>query len=370
MKNAIILFLLFVFIQAANAQIINSPGGKLSLSFSLSENGEPLYSLSIGKKTVLKPGHLGIKLEGQADFIKGFSVSAADTTSKDETWNPVWGEVKEIRSRYKELAVTLNQAGNDNRKIIIRFRLFDDGLGFRYEFPEQKGLQYFTVTDEVTEFNLTGDHKTFWIPGDYDSNEYDYSVTPLSRVNALRGNTSAEISVKTLVADICVQTPLMMKTTDGLYINIHEAALVNYPAMNLLVNKASFCLTSQLVPNAVGTKAYLQTPCHTPWRTVIVSDKAADILASKMILNLNEPSKISDVSWIKPMKYVGIWWGMHVGTMSWNYADVRNVKIGETDWTKLTPNGRHGATTENTKKYIDFAASHHMDGVLVEGWNI
>lgn len=355
---------------AVNAQTIKSPSGRLNLSFSLSPAGEPVYELKSGSKPVLEPGKLGIKVKGKENFVNGFAVVKTDTSSFNEVWEPVWGEVKNIRNNYRELAVTLQQPAAKNRMLIIRFRLYDDGLGFRYEFPEQNELQYFTVTDEVTEFNLTGDHKTFWIPGDGDTNEYDYSTSKLSEVDAFRGHHVGDNSNRDILAQNAVQTPLMMKTSEGLYINIHEAALVNYPAMNLLVDKNTFTLTSILISDAVGTKAYLQTPCHTPWRTVIVSDKAADVLASKLILNLNEPSKIKDVSWIKPMKYVGIWWGMHVGTMSWNYADVRNVKIGETDWTKLTPNGRHGATTENTKRYIDFAAKHHMDGVLIEGWNI
>ncbi len=352
------------------AQTITSPSGNLSLTFSITSTGEPAYSLNMGSKTVIEISRLGIALEGKTDFINGFSVERIDTAVVDETWKPVWGEVKEIRNHYKELAVTLTQAAEKNRKLIIRFRLFDDGLGFRYEFPEQKDLQYFTVTDELTEFNLTGDHNTFWIPGDYDTNEYTYSQTPLSKIDAYQGKSEHEISVKSMIAKTAVQTPLMMKSSDGLYINIHEAALVNYPAMNLFVDTKTFTLTSRLVPNAVGTKAFLQTPCHTPWRTVIVSSKAADILASKIILNLNEPTKYEDVSWIEPMKYVGIWWEMHVGKSSWNYADVNNVKLNGTDWAKLTPNGRHGATTENTKRYIDFASKHGFGGVLVEGWNI
>lgn len=352
------------------SQTITSPAGNLSLTFSITSTGEPAYSLNMGSKTVIEISRLGIALEGKTDFINGFSVEKIDTTVVDETWKPVWGEVKEVRNHYRELAVTLTQAAEKNRKLIIRFRLFDDGLGFRYEFPEQKDLQYFTVTDELTEFNLTGDHNTFWIPGDYDTNEYTYSHTPLSKVDAFQGKSEHEISVKSMIAKTAVQTPLMMKSGDGLYINIHEAALVNYPAMNLFVDTKTFTLTSRLVPNAVGTKAFMQTPCYTPWRTVIVSSKAADILTSKIILNLNEPTKYDDVSWIEPMKYVGIWWEMHVGKSSWNYADVNNVKLIGTDWAKLTPNGRHGATTENTKRYIDFAAKHGFGGVLVEGWNI
>jgi hypothetical protein len=248
--------------------------------------------------------------------------------------------------------------------------LFDDGLGFRYEFPEQKDLKYFIVADEKTEFNLTGDHKAFWIPGDYDTNEYAYSTTKISEVDATKGTAVQEIAFKSPKAANAVQTPLMMKTSDGLYVNIHEAALINYPAMNLTIDRQTFGLSSHLVPDAFGNKAYMQAPHKTPWRTIVVSDKAADILASRLILKLNEPSRIRDVSWIKPQKYVGIWWEMHVGKASWNYADVGNIKLAETDWASLKPNGRHGATTANTKRYIDCAARHGFDSVLVEGWNV
>jgi hypothetical protein len=367
--NKKFLLIFFLFTMNMQAQTIKSPNGNLSLSFALSNEGEPTYSLFFKNNSVIETSKLGIKLQDQADFLNGFTIESVDRVKVDETWNPAWGEVKEIRNNYKELTITLKQASN-NRKFILKFRLFDDGLGFRYEFPEQNRFQYFVIDDELTEFNLTGDHKTFWIPGDYDTNEYDYSTTALSEIDATRGKLSTEISVKSLIADNAVQTPLMMKTKDGLYINIHEAALVNYPAMDLLVDKKTFSLKSQLVPNAVGSKAFMQTPCYTPWRTIIVSDKAVDILASKTILNLNEPSKLKDVSWIKPTKYVGIWWAMHIGTMGWNYSDVNNVKLGETDWSKLLPNNRHGATTKNTKKYINFASRHKLDAVLVEGWNI
>ena len=248
--------------------------------------------------------------------------------------------------------------------------MFNDGLGFRYEFPRQESLAYFTVTDENTEFALAGNHKTFWIPGDYNSNEHAYTTSKLSEVSSSKGRNAIEISTKSLIGNDAVQTPLMMKSDDGLYINIHEAALVDYSAMNLIVNKKTFVLTSHLVPDAAGNKAYMQTPCKTPWRTIIVSDKAADILESKIVLNLNEPSKISDASWIKPQKFVGVWWEMHVDKSSWNYSDERNTKLDQTDWKSLKPNGRHGATTERVKKYIDFAAQNGIQGVLVEGWNI
>ena len=364
--------LLFIWLTgfAAFGQSIQSPDSKLSLSFALTGDGEATYQLSLAGRQVLQKSKLGIELKDQPSFSKGFTILKADTSQKDETWEPVWGEVKRIRNYYNELTVTLQQAAHKNRMMIIRFRLFNDGLGFRYEFPEQTELKYFTVSDEGTEFSLTGDHKTFWIPGDYDTNEYAYSTTKLSEIDSTKGNAAQEITARWVIPGHAVQTPLMMKTADGLYINIHEAALVNYPAMNLMVNKNTFRLSSHLVPDPVGNKAYLQAPAKTPWRTIVVSDKAADILNSRIILNLNEPSKTRDVSWIKPQKYVGIWWGMHVGTMSWNYADVANIKLAETDWSTLKPNGKHGATTVNTKRYIDFAAKHGFAGVLVEGWNV
>jgi hypothetical protein len=366
------ILILFVWLSSLNAvaQSIQSPDGKLSLVFGLTADGEPTHQLSYGGRPVLQKSKLGIELKDQPAFTKGFTIVKADTSQTDETWEPVWGEVRQIRNHYKELTVTLQQPAHKNRRMIIRFRLFNDGLGFRYEVPEQTDLKYFIVSDEKTEFNLTGDHKTFWIPGDYDTNEYIYSTTKLSEIDATRGKAAQEIAFRWVIAANAVQTPLMLKTSDGLYINIHEASLVNYPAMNLIVDKQTFSLSSHLVPDAVGNKAYLQAPTKTPWRAIVVSDKAADILASKLILNLNEPSKIRDVSWIKPQKYVGIWWEMHIGTGSWNYADVANIKLAETDWASLKPNGKHAATTANTKRYIDFAAQHGFDGVLVEGWNV
>jgi hypothetical protein len=355
---------------ATAAQTIQSPGGAVTLSFALTPTGEPIYRLSYREKLIVSDSKLGIELKGQPSFTSGFTVEKADSSITDETWEPVWGEVKRIRNNYRELAVSLRQAGPPERRLVLRFRVFDDGLGFRYEVPQQSGVKYLVVADEKTEFGLTGDHKTFWIPGDYDTNEYAYSTTKLSEIDSSKGRTVQEISTKAVIGDHAVQTPLMMKTTDGLYINIHEAALLNYPAMHLMVDRQSFRLTSQLVPDAVGNKAYLQAPCKTPWRTIVVSDKATDIIASKLILNLNEPSRIDDVSWIKPQKYVGIWWEMHVGRSTWNYADVDNVKLSDTDWKSLKPNGKHGATTARTKQYIDFAEKHHFDGVLVEGWNV
>jgi hypothetical protein len=381
MKKLNLLLIILLFAVSIAAQNLTSPNGNLSLTFKLTTAGEPVYALSYKGKAVVRESKMGFLLKDQPPLQSVFTIVETKTDKKDEPWNPVWGEVKTIRNNYNELAVTLQQLTNSTgrvgegknqwlRKITIRFRLFDDGLGFRYEFPVQDDLKYFTLQDEKTEFNLAGDHKTFWIPGDYDSNEFVYNTTKLSEIDASVGKKADEISFRSPIADNAVQTPLMMKSGDGLYINIHEAALVNYPAMQIMVDRQKFALTSHLVPNSVGSAAFLQTPARTPWRTVIVSDKAADILASKMILNLNEPSKIADTSWIKPQKFVGVWWEMHVNKSSWNYADVNNIILAETDWKSLKPNGRHGATTANVKRYIDFAAANGIDGVLVEGWNV
>lgn len=365
MKYLASAFLILAFSQIFS-QSIQSPDTKLKLTFSISATGIS-YQLDLNKKPVVKPSRLGLLLkDGSLDA--GLSITKIDSTFVDENWNPVWGDVKTIRNNYRELAVTLFQRSTE-RTLRIRFRLFNDGLGFRYEFPNQSKLTHFVVANEKTEFNLTGDHKTFWIPGDYDTNEYAYYVTKLSETIPDKNKTFDEIAVKYPIPNT-VQTPLMMKSADGLYINIHEAALVNYPAMILNVDRKSFSLSSHLVRDAFDNCAYLQTPFNTPWRTIIVSDKATDILASKLILNLNEPSKIEDASWIKPMKFVGVWWQMHVGTGTWNYADTSNLTLTKTEWSKLKPNGRHAANTENVKHYIDFAAKHHIGGVLVEGWNV
>ncbi|RTQ48919.1 glycoside hydrolase family 97 protein [Hymenobacter gummosus] len=352
-------------VAAAPAQTLHSPSRKLSLRFGLNSAGEPTYQLRFGAKTVLQPSRLGVRLQNQPGFERGLTVVRIDSARHDDTWTPVWGEVKHIRNHYQELLVTLQQPGPERRQMQVRFRLFDDGLGFRYEWPRQPQLQYFTVLGEQTEFNLPADHKAFWIPGDYDSNEYAYTTSRLSQVN------SSNITPIQLKSDPRrVQTPLMLKSADGLYVNIHEAALVNYPAMMLDVDPQSYSLAAHLVPAATGAAAYLQAPEHTPWRTVVVSDQAPHVLASKLILNLNEPSKLQDTGWIRPQKYVGVWWEMHVNRSSWNYADTSNLKLAGTDWSRLKPNGRHGANTQNVKRYIDFAAQHGLPGVLVEGWNV
>ncbi len=369
MRLIIILFIVTILVNNNYAQQISSPDSKLILTVKLSENNELIYNLIRDGKSVVNDSKLGIDLLNQTDLISGFKIDAVVTSNFLEEWSPVWGEVDRIVNNYNQMQVTLIQP-KEKRTMIVTFRLFNDGLGFRYEFPVQDNLKYFTVLEENTQFALTGDHKIFWIPGDYDSQEYTYTTSLLSEINSGTGKNVDEISVKTIPGDNFVQTPLMMKTKDGLYINIHEAALLDYPAMYLAVDRNNFLLQSHLCPDAYNNKAYMQTPCTTPWRTIIVSDKAEEILSSKLILNLNEPTKFEDVSWIKPKKYIGIWWGMHVGTMSWNYSDINNVKLGEVDWKSLTPNGKHGATTENTKRYIDFAAKHGFDAVLVEGWNV
>jgi len=357
---------------STHAQTIRSPNGRLALTFALSPTGEPTYQLRYGPKTVLLPSRLGILLKDAPGFERGFRVERLDSSQHDDTWTPVWGEVKSIRNHYRELAVTLSQAAGPTRQLVVRFRVFDDGLGFRYEFPEQANLTYFVVADERTEFNLPADHTAFWIRGDYDTNEYIYSTTRLSAVGPATYRPTPEISTQTPIPGSAVQTPLMLRSADGLYINIHEAALVNYPAMQLLVDGPRHGLTSTLAPSAAGpdSKAFLQAPAHTPWRTVVVADNAPAILASKLILNLNEPCQLPDVSWIKPQKFVGVWWEMHVNKGSWSYSDATNLKLADTDWSKLKPSGRHAANTANVKRYIDFAAKNGLQSVLVEGWNV
>ncbi|HEY3429524.1 MAG TPA: glycoside hydrolase family 97 protein [Cyclobacteriaceae bacterium] len=368
MKRFFILGLLMCLTCTAWAQTLSSPDKNLRLTFSLSPDGQPGYSLVYKSKPIVKPSKLGIELKDSPSLIANFSIVKIDSAQHDSTWEPVLGEVKSIRNNYNELSVTLKQTATD-RTLVIRFRLFNDGLGFRYELPKQERLAHFVVKEEVTEFALAGDHKTFWIPGDYDTNEYPYSTSKLSEINTSVVTTANQIAVQA-IAPNAVQTPLMMKSADGLYINIHEAALLNYPAMCLKLDKNALKLTSHLAPDAVGNKAYLQTPSVTPWRTTIVSDKAADVLTSKTILNLNEPSKIGNTDWIKPVKYVGIWWEMQLDIGKWSYSAESNLTIEGTAWDKLKPHGLHAATTTKTKRYIDFASTHGFDGVLIEGWDI
>ncbi|SFU29220.1 Glycosyl-hydrolase 97 C-terminal, oligomerisation [Pustulibacterium marinum] len=352
------------------AQELKSPNNDFSMNFSLLKDGTPTYHLNYKGKEVIKQSKLGLELkDDEKSLLNDFTITHTETATFDETWTPVWGEESEIRNHYNELAVTLTQNETD-RTIILRFRLFDTGLGFRYEFPQQKNLVYFIVKEERTQFAMTGDHTAFWIPGDYDSQEYDYTESKLSEISSLFNKALTDNASQEQFAKTGVQTALMMKTDEGLYINLHEAALIDYSLMNLNLDEENFIFESWLTPDAQGNKGYLQAPCTSPWRTIMVSDDATDILASKMTLNLNEPSKIEDTSWIKPMKYVGVWWEMITGKSSWAYTnDFPSVQLGKTDYANATPNGTHGANTEHVKEYIDFASANGFDGVLVEGWN-
>lgn len=380
------------FLSNVAAQQLKSPNQKFTMDFSLLSDGTPSYTLSYKNNVVIKPSKLGLELKSDKktmlydltystnpaekkllfdknSLLNNFTITDTQTATFDENWKPVWGEVASIRNHYNELAVTLNQKETD-RKIVIRFRLFDDGLGFRYEFPSQKNLTYFVIKEERTQFAMTGDHTAFWIPGDYDTQEYDYTTSKLSEIRGLSEKaTTANVSQKSF-STTGVQTSLMLKTADGLYINLHEAALINYSCMHLNLDDKNMVFESWLTPDAKGDKGYMQAPNHTPWRTIIVSDDAREILASKMTLNLNDPSKIEDTSWIKPVKYVGVWWEMITGKSSWAYTDeFPTVQLGVSDFSKAKPNGKHGANNTNVKKYIDFAAKHGFDAVLVEGWN-
>ena len=355
-----IFFLLTVnIIFAQTKTTVKSPDKNIELNFWVNVKGAPMYSVAYKNKEVILPSEMGFELkqtmsnEALPSLKDQLVVTSSVETSADTKWKPVWGDVKEISDHYNQLKVNLSQKGDKAINFNIIFKVFDDGIGFRYEFPQQKNLGHFIVSEEKTEFHLKGDHKAFWIPGDYDSNEFNPNITKLSEVNGEDPKYAANIFAHQFFDKDAVQTPLMLKTNDGLYINIHEAALVNYPAMNLHIDKSNFTLSSVLVPDALGNKAYLQAPAKTPWRTIIISDKATDMLASHTILNLNDPSAIKDPSWIKPTKYIGVWWEMHVGKASWDSAS-----------------GKHGATTANVKRYIDFAAKHGFAGVLVEGWNV
>lgn len=381
------LFSLLVII--GNAQELHSPDGKFRMSFSLVQNGQPAYNLFYKGKPVIRESTLGLELKSQKANLSGntdsdmqqksvnpqaslfdhFTITDSARATFDENWTPVWGEVKTIRNHYNELAIELNQK-ETNREMIIRFRLFDDGLGFRYEFPQQKNLTYFVIKEEKTQFAMTGDHTAFWIPGDYDTQEYDFTTSKLSEIRRLMKSAITANVSQTSFSPTGVQTSLMMKSADGLYINLHEAALINYSCMHLNLDDEKMIFESWLTPDANGDKGYIQAPSTTPWRTIIVSDDARDILASKMTYNLNEPSKIKNTDWIKPVKYIGVWWEMITGKSSWSYTnEVASVELGITDYTKLRPNGTHAANTAHVKEYIDFAAEHGFDAVLVEGWN-
>jgi hypothetical protein len=371
MKNLFFASLiLFAFCNIAQAQQLKSPEGKFVMEFSLQNDGTPTYNLKYKNKEVVKTSKLGLELkDDKKSLLNDFTVVDTKTSTFDETWKPVWGEVDNIRNHYNELAVTLNQKGTD-RQIVIRFRLFDDGLGFRYEFPTQKNLTYFVIKEERSQFAMTGDHTAFWIPGDYDTQEYDYTKSKLSEIRGLSEKAyTANVSQKNF-SPTGVQTSLMLKTNDGIYINLHEAALINYSCMHLNLDDKNMTFTSWLTPDAKGDKGYMQAPSHSPWRTIMVSDDAREILASKMTYNLNDPSKIENTSWIKPVKYIGVWWEMITGKSSWSYTnDYPTVQLGITDFSKAKPNGTHGANNANVKKYIDFAAANGFDAVLVEGWN-
>ncbi|MCM1348624.1 MAG: glycoside hydrolase family 97 protein [Firmicutes bacterium] len=355
----------------AGAETMCSPNGNVCVDFNLSATGEPQYSVSFKGRDAVKTSRLGMKLKKGGDLTSGFRIEGVDTASVDETWKPVWGEEKEIRNNYKEMLVKLKQP-ETKREMDVRFRVFDDGVGFRYEFPMQKKLNYFVITDEVTEFAMPGDLTAWWIPGDNDTQEYEYTRSRLSEIRSHYDSTTNPTYVwqgKTGPTD--VQTSLQLKTDNGLYINLHEAALVDYPVMHLRLDEATNTFTSLLAPDAAGDKAHMQSDCKTPWRTVIVSDDPRDILASRITLNLNEPCAIEDVSWIKPCKYVGVWWEMINRKSKWSYTnDLPNIHLDRVDYTKTKPHGKHGATNENVKRYIDFAAKHGFDAVLVEGWNI
>lgn len=358
-------------IASVRAQELKSPNGNFTLRFSLEKDGTPSYSLTYKGKDVIKPSKLGFELKKEEkSLLNDFTVTNTKTSTFDENWTPVWGEVKAIRNHYNELAISLNQKGTD-REMVIRFRLFDDGLGFRYEFPQQKNLVYFVIKEERTQFAMAGDHTAYWIPGDYDTQEYDYTTSKLSEIRGLMEKSITANVSQTSFSPTGVQTSLMMKSADGIYINLHEAALIDYACMHLNLNDKNMTFESWLTPDAKGDKGYMQAPRSTPWRTVIVSDDARDILASKMTLNLNDPCKIDDTSWIKPVKYIGVWWEMITGKSTWAYTDdFPSVQLGVTDYAKATPNGKHGANTAHVKEYIDFAAKHGFDAVLVEGWNV
>lgn len=367
MKKSLITLLMLTNLMPALAVSITSPDGNLVLYVDVNDKGVPMYALYYKEKPAITDSRLGLQSD-QTSFTDGFRIVGTDTVTIDRTWEPVWGEYAEVRDHFKELLVRL-KADNPDRDINIRFRLFDDGLGFRYEFPAQSGPNHLTITDELTEFNYSGDHKLFCIPGNYDTDEYLWSETSFGGLQDALSKYPRHSEAQR-VAGVTIQTPMLVKTDDGLYINVHEAALDGYPAMLLDVNTDEYAMKSHLAPDKLGVRAYLQLPFNTPWRTVIVSDDARDILASQLILNLNEPCKIEDTSWIKPMKFMGVWWEMFTGNQkTWAYSDDVLAKPGITDYTTLKPNGRHPANTENVKKYIDFAAENGIDGVLVEGWN-
>ncbi len=374
----IITFVTFMLLPLmAMAQEIKSPDGNVRLNFYL-DNGQPTYEMTYKGKAVIKPSHLGLELAKnkhaskgmeETDLMTGFRITSTNEKAVDETWKPVWGETDSIRNNYNEMAVNLNQPSS-NRNITIRFRVYDYGMGLRYEFPQQKDLNYFIIKEEHTQFAMAGDHKAWWLPGDYDTQEYETVTSKLSQIRGLMKSAVTGNSSQTTFSPTGVQTSLQMKTDNGLYINIHEAACVDYPTMNLNLDDKNMIFESWLTPDAEGLKGYMQTPCNSPWRTVMVSDDARDMLSCKLTLNLNEPCALKDVSWIHPIKYCGVWWEMIVGRNSWSYTnDYPSVRLGVTDYTKCKPNGTHGANNADVKRYIDFAAKNGLSEVLVEGWN-
>ena len=377
MKKLVLLIALS-FVSLIFAQQLQSPDGKFVMNFSIQSGGFPTYQLNYKGKEIIKPSKLGFELKTKdapandaRNFLNNnFTITGSETAKFDETWKPVWGETKTIRNHYNEILVHLKQNGTD-RLVDVRFRLFDDGLGFRYEFPQQKNLVYFTIKEEKTQFAMTGDHTAYWIPGDYDTQEYNYTTSKLSEIRGLMNKSYEKGNVsQTSFSPTGVQTSLMLKTKDGVYINLHEAALIDYSCMHLNLDDKNMVFESWLTPDSHGDKGKMQAPRHTPWRTIIVSDDARNILASKMTYNLNDPSKIENTSWIKPTKYVGVWWEMISGKGSWAYTDeFPSVQLGVTDYAKAKPNGKHGANNANVRRYIDFAAKNGFDAVLVEGWN-
>ena len=366
----IILLMSILAMHWATAQQQTSPDGNVVLSFSLKADGTPTYKMTYKGKPVINESTLGFTLKKDEPLTNHFKVVSDSKSTFKETWKPVWGEEKEILNHYNELLVQLKQ-DKTNRLMNIRFRVYNEGIGFRYEFPTQKELTYFVIAEENTQFAMTGDHTAWWIPGDYDTQEYDYNESKLSEIRGLMKQSMTDNVSQFVFSPTGVQTALMMKTKDGLYINLHEAALVDYALMNLNLDDKTFIFQSHLTPDAKGDKGYLYTPTKTPWRTVMVSDDARNILASRLILNLNDPCALADTSWIKPVKYIGVWWEMITGKSSWAYTDdLPTIKLDEVDYTKVKPNGTHAANNDKVRYYIDFAAKHGFDQVLVEGWNV
>lgn len=354
-------------------EVLTSPDGRLQLSFDLTTDGTPTYKMDYNNKPVIATSRLGLELKNQKSLLDGFKMERVSRSSFDETWQPVWGEQSSIRNHYNEMAVCLSQPDDNGhlREMIVRFRLYDDGVGFRYEWPAQDNFTYFTIKEERTEFAMTGDHTAYWIPGDYDTQEYDYTISRLSEVREKMPAVKFSYNVSsTVFSDTGVQTSLQLKTDDGIYLNIHEAACVDYSTMHLNLDEKRMVLTSWLTPDARGDKGYLMAPCHSPWRTVMVTSTATAALDSKLILNLNEPCKLEDTSWIHPTKYMGVWWEMIVGKSSWAYSNASAVNLDSINYKTMKPNGIHGANNDNVKRYIDFAAENGFDQLLVEGWNI